>query len=290
MGANPQKYVLTRFLAAFFMIAWHTVTLGHAQGLGTVDGTKQFQGFNLQGYSDEGDKAWDVNGETADILGSEIKIKNVIANTYGEEEMNVTADTGTINQDSGDMVLEKDVVITSKRGVQLMTDSLNWSRENDLVKTDDEVMITDTGMTVTGKGMEAKPGLKTARINEEVHVMVDTEPEREHKETNTVVTITCDGPMFIDQANGKATFEDNVVAYQEGRTLKADRMEVYFNVEVNEIEKLICIGNVEMLQGDNKSFAQKAVYNAKDQTVQLSGRPKLIMVTEGEGAITATRN
>ena len=62
---------------------------------------QQFQGFNLQGYTDTGDKSWDVKGDTADINGSEIILSNVNANTYGDQKMNVTAQAGTIDQVNG---------------------------------------------------------------------------------------------------------------------------------------------------------------------------------------------
>ncbi len=261
--------------------------------LGSVDlacadeAGQQFQGFNLQGYTDDGKKAWVVNGDRADILGSDIKISNVDAESYGDEKVNLTAETGTINQTSGNIHLEKDVVITSERGAQLLTDSLDWSRNEDLVQTDDDVVITNQGLTATGKGMKARPGLKTAQIHEDVTVTVDTEPKAAEPKT---VTITCDGPMVIDQAKAMATFEKNVVAVQDDQTLTADRMEVYFDQGNQKIKELICIGNVVIVRGENKTFAEKAVYNGVQQKLVLSGRPKLILMMEGAGAITSPGN
>jgi len=245
---------------------------------------QQFQGFNLQGYTDDGKKAWVVNGDKADISGSDIKISNVDAESYGDEKVNLTAETGTINQTSGNIHLEKDVVITSERGAQLLTDSLDWSRNEDLVETNDDVVITNQGLTATGKGMKARPGLKTAQIHEDVTVTMDTAPKAAEPKT---VTITCDGPMVIDQAKAVATFEKNVVAVQEDQTLSADRMEVYFDEANQKIKEMICIGHVVIVRGENTTYAEKAVYNGAEQKLVLSGRPKLILVTEGSGAITS---
>ncbi|MBN1869439.1 MAG: LPS export ABC transporter periplasmic protein LptC [Candidatus Omnitrophica bacterium] len=241
---------------------------------------QKFQGFNLQGYNDSGEKAWNVNGDTADINGNKIILSNVDANTFGEQKMNVTAKKGTVDQASGKMRLEDDVVITSEDGKQLMTDSLDWDRNRDLVSTEDDVTITDERMMATGKGMKASPGLKNAEIKKNVTVMIETEPEE--KQESKTVTITCDGPMIVDQTESMASFEDNVLAVQEGRTLKADRMEVYFEGQMSGITKMICLGNVEIEQGENKTFAEKAVYDAAQQKLTLSGRPKLILLTEGE--------
>lgn len=240
---------------------------------------QKFTGFNLQGYNDEGDKSWEVNGDTADIVGTEIILSNVDANTFGEEKMNVVAKTGIVDQTSGKMRLEKDVVITSESGQTMTTDSLDWNRKKDLVTTQDDVLITGERMMASGTGMHAQPGLKLAQINKDVTVVVDTE-EDEEKEPQKV-TITSDGPMVINQVESVATFDENVVAFQEGRTLKADHMEIHFDQEMKGIQKLVCTGHVEIEQGENKSFAEKAVYTAATKKLTLSGRPKLILLTEG---------
>lgn len=245
---------------------------------------QQFQGFNLQGYNEEGGKAWVVNGNKADIVGREIRISDVDAESYGEQKINLTAQTGLIDQISGNIQLERDVVITSERGAQMMTDSLEWRRQEDLVRTEDPVVITDEGLKVTGTGLEAKPGLKTAQIHEDVMVMMDTDPK---PEVTSTVTITCDGPMVIDQAQSLATFEQNVVAVQNDQTLKADRMEIYFDEEKKQIQKMICLGHVVIVRGENKSFADKAIYDGAVKKLTLSGRPKLILMTEGDNAITS---
>ena len=248
---------------------------------------QQFEGFNLQGYTPDGEKSWTVNGDNADILGDKIKISNVAGESYGDEKVNLTAETGTIDQASGIIHLEKDVVITSERGTRMTTDSLDWNRNEDLVKTKDDVLITDKDMTMTGTGMEAHPGMKTAQIDKDVTVTMDTQPD---PEVTSQITITSDGPMVIDQTKSYAVFEDNVVAVQADQTLKADRMEIFFDETKKEIKEMICSGHVVIIRGANQSFADKAVYNGLERKLTLSGRPKLILVTEGENAITALGN
>lgn len=279
-------FVLTVFCATLASLTFAEES-SIPQTPGMPSGEQKIKGFNLQGYNDAGDKAWDVNGSTADFKGSEITLSNVDANSYGQEKVNLTAEKGTINQASGDMRLEKDVMITSERGMQLMTDSLNWNRNKDLVTTQDPVVITDKTMMVKGKGMTASPGLKNAEIKQDVTVRVNTEPK---KYNGRMVTITSDGPMTIDQQKLTATFDTNVVASQGDRMLKADRMEVHFQADMKGITDMVCIGNVEITQGENKTYAEKATYDAATQKVILSGRPKLIMETDGNNGITAFTN
>lgn len=271
-----------------FLAAVGILIAGAGHGFCADEAGQQFQAFNLEGYSQNGEKAWVVNGETADILGSQIKISNVDAEAYGEEKVNLTAETGVIDQSSGDMHLEKDVVVTSEKGTQLLTDSLNWKRNEDLVETRDDVLIKDEKFTAAGTGMQAHPGLKTAQIEQDVTVTMETEPLKE--EGSKTLTITCDGPMIIDHAKSFVVFNENVVAVQDNQTLTADKMEVYFDQEMKTVKDMICIGHVVIIRGENKSYADKAVYNGAEQRLVLSGRPKLILMTEGQGAITSIGN
>lgn len=251
------------------------------------DPEQQFEGFNLQGYTDEGDKAWDVEGDTADIKGTEITLTNVVANSYGDRQMNVTAENGTVDQINGRMQLENDVVIISDDGSKLMSDYIEWDKEKDMVMSDEEVYIKNDTFSATGTGMTAQPGLKSAQLEKDVTVRVDGQVSEEPSQQ---LTVTSDGPMILDQLLMKARFEVNVIAEQDGQTLKADVIEIYFKEGMKEVSEMICVGNVEIVQGDNKTYADKATYNALDQKLKLEGRPKLIIETGGEGGIASLGN
>lgn len=244
--------------------------------------SQNFQGFNLQGYTKSGDKAWDVNSDTAQILGSEVKLTNVDANAYGEQKVNIKAKNGIIDKASGNMQLKEDVIITTETGETLTTEKLNWERSSDLVHTDEEVTITNERMTAVGKGAQIRPNLKVAQMNEDVTVKVQTEPQSPQ---DNILTITSDGPMEMDQAKKMVTFRENVVALMGDRRLDADEMVIYFDDAMRQIKELICTGNVLVTQGENKSFSQQAIYRAADQKLLLIGKPQLTIVTEGEGSI-----
>lgn len=251
-------------------------------------GAQQFEGFNLQGYTDAGIKAWDVKGDTAQVEGNLVNINNVDANHYGPQSVNLTAAKGQLNKESGRVHLERDVVITAQNGGgQIKTDYLDWDKKNDIVNTDALVVITDPsqGLTATGTGLQAHPNLQTAQMQQDVTVTVTNE-----KAQIQTVTITCDGPMTIDQRNHKATFNRNVVAVEAGRTLKADLMEVYFDPVTNKIKEAVCTGHVQMIQGGNVTNSEKAVYNGADQTLTLVGQPKLIMMTGDQGIMPALKD
>jgi LPS export ABC transporter protein LptC len=247
---------------------------------------QQLQGFNLNGYDNSGKKSWEVNGEKADISDNNIKVCKVVANFYGKENANLKSDTGTINKTTGEVHLKDNVVITADRGTQMTTDTLNWDRNNDLVTTADQVKITDDKGVITGKGLIAHPNLKQASIGEDVKAVINSAKPPANPASQKV-TITCDGPMQMDQAKFHATFSDNVVAIEEatGRMLYADRMDVWFDDKNKKLKKVICKGNVKAIQGDNASYADEMVYTGTDEKLIMTGRPKLVFDTgSGKGS------
>jgi len=264
------KHVLRQFSAMILLLVvlfWRTTAV-FAKDINTGDLNKeqQFQGFNLQGYTESGEKSWDVHGETADIMDSKVKIHNVDANVYGQKKMNVTADLGFIDQSNGKMRLEKNVVMTTDEGSQLLTDSLDWDRTNDLVSTPDKVFLMDSRLSASGTGMTGHPGLKSAKLLKDVSVLFNTaakmakgeKPKAIAMNPSKIATITCDGPMIIDQSQSIATFEKNVVAVQTDRTLKADRLEVYFDQQTSQIKKMICLGNAKVHMVTEGQLGQEA--------------------------------
>ncbi|MBF0593684.1 MAG: LPS export ABC transporter periplasmic protein LptC [Candidatus Omnitrophica bacterium] len=242
----------------------------------SAETSQQIEGFNLQGYSDNGTKSWDIKGDKADIVGNSVAVTNVNANSYGQEDMNLTAKRGTIDKVTGDVNLQQDVVITAERGSVMKTDTLDWQRQKDLVKTDDPVTIEDKSMRVQGIGMEAHPSMKDAKLKSDV--MADIQAES-NAHTNNRIQITSDGPMELDQTSMTAVFTVNVVATEpsSGRQLKADRMVVLFDDQTKKIKQITCTGNVEVQQGNNITHSESLVYRADDQKMILTGRPKLLI-------------
>jgi LPS export ABC transporter protein LptC len=237
---------------------------------------QKMEGFNLVGYNETGSKSWDINGDKADITGDQVAVTNVNANAYGEESMNLKAMKGRIDKVTGDVSLERNVVITSDQGRQMKTDSLEWQREQDLVSTPDKVHLTDDNMVVEGTGLQAHPTLKDARLNSDVRADIAMEGDTDNR-----IQVTSDGPMEVDQLSMRAIFRDNVVAVElaSGRRMKADMMEIYFDKESRKIREIICVGNVELHQGVNVTYSERLVYKADQQRVVLSGKPKLLIDT-----------
>ncbi|MCX5681517.1 MAG: LPS export ABC transporter periplasmic protein LptC [Candidatus Omnitrophica bacterium] len=270
------KKIIFLFILLFFSV------LFSFQSSFAQDSSQHMEGFNLVGYGDGGKKSWDVQGDTATIADKEINITNVDANSYGQENMNVTAKNGHINKQDGNMRLEKDVVITTQTGTKMLTDTLTWQKQKDLITTDDDVTILRENMKAVGQGLFARPSLNQAQLNK--NVVVEYQPTANNEgPMKEAIKISCDGPMEVDYKGQSAVFHDHVVAFQAGRNLTADQMELFFDAAKKQIKTIICTGNVVIVQGQNTSSSDKAIYDASEQKIKLYGHPKLLMYMGDKG-------
>lgn len=249
---------------------------------------QQMLDFNLTGYGSTGQKTWEVQGASMDMVGNDVKISDVKAHLYGEKEnMVLTADQGHLDKGSGVVHLNDNVQATTDSGAQLNTDSLVWSQKEQLITSDDKVKITKDNMKAVATGMEAHPDFNVAKLEKDVVLTIEDKKKNEavqgtpdSKKTN--LTITCDGPMELNYEKKFAVFENNVkVEGDETQgTMVADKMTVYFNSDAKQIERMEAQGNVKIIKGDNISLSDGAIFTGADKRVVLTGRPKLIIYTE----------
>lgn len=266
---------------------------------------QQMQDFNLAGYGPEGQKTWEVEGATMDMVGNDVKMSDITAHLYGESEnMTLTADNGRMNKQTGVMRLEDNVRAVTDSGAQLDTNYLDWSQKDQLITTNDRVNITKDHMTAQGQGIEVQPDLKIAKFEKDVVMTMngqknvspeEASPEKakggsEEKKTEIGgfgkgrLVITCDGPMNLEYEKHFATFEDNVKVDDEGGggTLYADKMTVYFSEVSKQIEKIDAQGHVRIVRGESTSYSEGAIFTIADKKVILTGRPKLVVFTDSE--------
>jgi lipopolysaccharide export system protein LptA len=187
------------------------------------------------------------------------------------------------------------VVITTSSGAKLITDSLDWDRQKELVTTKDKVNIARQNMYATALGAMGQPSLSRVTLKKEVQVDINQEPPKDKPDSEgTKTTITCDGPLEIDYTKSVATFRNNVLVVTQGNQIYSDAMDVYFmpsakTQEAEEakkarmeeaeasLEKIVARGNVKIVKGENVSYSDEAIYTVADKKILLTGRPKLVI-------------
>jgi LPS export ABC transporter protein LptC len=248
----------------------------------------QMDNFSLSGQGEKGKTNWEVAGKSADIGAQVIKLNDVQSNLYGTNStVHLTAQQGNLNQQSGQLHLEKDVVVTTSSGARLTTDQLDWDRKGRVVSTPSQVDLVKEDMRITAQGARAKTDLDTVDFQKDVHVRIDgaaaAEPRREP------VTICCEGPLQFDYAANIAVFNNDVDVVTRDCRIQSDQMRVFFQrgkqarsadaggLDSMKIDKIIASGNVKITRNDDVSYSEEATYTAQDRKLSLAGRPRLVI-------------
>jgi LPS export ABC transporter protein LptC len=249
--------------------------------------------FNLSGFSQQGGKAWEISGKSADIFSDQIKLNDFVGTLYGQERIVVTADRGDFNKAQNKVHLEDNVTITTESGTRLTTDYLDWDRNIAQVVTEAPVDIEKGDIVVSGIGIKGDTGLSNVDLKEDVRVEINDKQNR--------IVITCAGPLSINYADNIAIFKNDVFVDDGQSQMYADLMEVFFKVSqasdstsffansMSRIKKIVARGNVKIVREGNTSFSDEAVYNADNKTIILTGRPKLI-IHSAEGIDASSGN
>ncbi|MFH1678823.1 MAG: LPS export ABC transporter periplasmic protein LptC [Candidatus Omnitrophota bacterium] len=242
--------------------------------------------FNLSGFTEEGSKAWEISGETADIFSGQINLNDFTGTVYQQDKIVLTADKGSFNKAQNKVYLEKDVVITTESGVKLTTDYLDWAQETSEFASHEPVEITKEGIFISGVGIKGDTSLKNIDLKRDVKVEINNKDGK--------IIITCSGPLSINYLSNIAVFNKDVSADDGESQMQADSMEVIFEASDSDsskesfigksgrIKKIIAKGNVKITREDNISFSEGAIYNAEDRNITLSGRPKLIIPSQSQ--------
>lgn len=240
--------------------------------------------FTLVGHTPTGRKKWEVQGQTANLMGDVVDLSPVLAKSFGQVEVTLTAKRGWFHRNSRDIDLEGDVVAVTSDGARLVTDTFRWKGDRETGRTHDWVTVTRPGMTVFGKGGVTFPRMKRVHLEKEVTVTLQQQGKEglpaAAQAGKTIVT--CDGSMEVDYGRNKARFWRNVHVLDAKGLLRSDRMDVRFDRSSNQLLEVHCWGHVEMNdpQGKKSAVSDRAHSWRTIGRTLLFGHPKLAMVTE----------
>lgn len=92
--------------------------------------------------------------------------------------------------------------------------------------------------------------------------------------------------LAVNQAEGTATFEGNVLVGQGTLRLSADKIVVHYDGEgqTGEVSRLEASGGVTLTNGAEAAEAEQAVYDVASGTVRMTGD---VLLTQGENALSS---
>lgn len=237
-----------------------------------IDGLSEEQkilSFDMTGYTKDGKKKWDIQGKSADIISNTVILNEIEANAYSDDRaVALKAHTGRYDKRDNSVRLEDNVVVTTSDGVNLAAEWLKWESETDLIKTDGFVEVKKDNLYATGYGASASTKHKEVQLNRDIVVRQDD------------VTIKCGGPLAIDYDKNKASFYGGVKVTEPRGELIADRLDMFFNPDSHEIEKVIAERNVELIQGPNVAKGQKIIYMLASGEAILTGNPEILIYSK----------
>ncbi|MDD5174614.1 MAG: LptA/OstA family protein [Candidatus Omnitrophota bacterium] len=221
-------------------------------GKGRPDGIEhKILSFNLEGMTEKGEKKWEVIGRTArSISENEIRLGNIVAKTYGNEDAVITADEGIYDKSKNNVRLQKNVVATIENAGATLKDQMGFSP-----------FPEDSAKNAAAKNTAPKP-----------------------KEKKKMV-ITCDGEVEFDYAKNLAYFKDNVKVRSADGDIDADKITVNLDPGTKKINDIVAEGHVKITQQDNVAYGDNAKYSEADKKVSISGNPKIVIAQEGDSPI-----
>ncbi|HUL30658.1 MAG TPA: LPS export ABC transporter periplasmic protein LptC [Thermodesulfobacteriota bacterium] len=119
-----------------------------------------------------GQKTWELDAKTVRLYQNEnVSILEDVKVTFYAKEGRIiylTGKQGKVYQDSKNVDVSGDVVLTSSDGYRLKTDSASYRHSENIVSTNDPVEIEGEQIRLTGKGMLVNVDAKTLKILSQV--------------------------------------------------------------------------------------------------------------------------
>jgi LPS export ABC transporter protein LptC len=250
-----------------------------------ADPTHKVYNFSFSKYSTDGSKELEIEGTSANIFEREVGLENVIAKAFSEDTpVTITADHGMLDKSSSMVHLEENVVATTEDGGRLLTHSLDIYPSGKYVETKDQAQVKKDNMAVEGLGARGDSDLSRVIFRKDVTVVIQSEDT----DTKIPTVITCEGPLEIDYAASKARFSKDVVATDTRGKLTADTMDVFFDKESKEVQKIFCVGNVVITNPDgSETLSDQVLYLAQEGRMVLGGDMEGVYYP-GEGSGTSS--
>lgn len=225
--------------------------------------------FSFSKYTEGGQKELEIEGDSADILSKNVELINVIAKAYAEESpVTITADEGSINRATNDIMLHKNVVATTETGTRLMTEQLQIDADNKSLDSDVQTKVKKDNINIEGNGASSDSQLSKVTFKKNVTVVIQ-DPESKN---STPTIITSDGPLEVDYKRNIAHFSKNVIAQHDQGVLNSDYMDVIYDQNTRRVSKIIARENVTITTKEgNKTYSDNAIYLADEGRMVLGG-------------------
>jgi LPS export ABC transporter protein LptC len=124
----------------------------------------------------EGNLRWTLDADQAEVFDKEQKtvMRKVTVQVFSKDALwTVKADEGVLQNETRDVTVTGNVVVSSNDGLTIQTPELTWRNKERHLFTEHPVEIKRTGTTITGRGLDVRMQEHQAVIAQKVRVVIE---------------------------------------------------------------------------------------------------------------------
>lgn len=186
----------------------------------------------------------------------------------GNRAWELVGDSAHIDEEQ-DVFIEKNVVLTLQETTLIRTDKVLWQNKKSQFLTNQQVKVHHDQVQISGIGALGRMDQKFVQINQNVRMLI-----------NAGTIVTCQGPLRILQSENRIVLYRDVWILDERGAVSADRMDAYYDAEARQIIAVVAKGNVRVSRGEDVTYSDTAIYNARTGSVKLEGAPEIDIRSE----------
>ncbi len=175
-----------------------------------------------------------------------------------------TGKKGIINTEEEKGTVE-DVAIDYKREYNLKSRYMDFDFKNGITSTEAPIEIRGEKLTMKGIGLLAETKNETVKIKKDVSGFIVTDKGKYKFEADTFLYLLRENLFILD---GRVVMKGDML------NLLCNKVSI--RTRENQIEMAEATGKVRMISQGSVAQGEKAVYNFKDNSVILTGSPRLI--------------
>ncbi len=261
---------------------------------GTKDITQEIYGLYLPSYDDNGKVVSVIRGaytifldnKTYMITKPEIEFAGDSNNDGNENQSKgvvITSDFGEMDKTNNKGFLYGNVITRFGEDLEIYTEDLTYSPEDNTVNTDGPVTVKGGRMMVTGTGFEVSlsDAIATIKYDPEMEIISNKDElflfsdkgGSANRNIAENIFIQASGELVFEHKKKLATFYDNVRISKGKSTVFADKLSVPFDSKLESMEQIIASGNVLASDGEKNAKGETLTWDSEKEIAILEDDP-----------------
>ena len=175
---KKHKFLLGAGLAASVaLVIWAVITVPETPSPESEPQKGSFMSYDGNVLSEErnGRKIWGLTAEhiEVNIETRDAELEKITGHFYAEDGrvVEVTADKGSYNEKTKDIVIAGNVDVKNSDGARLTSDELRWEAKKEILAASGNAKVTKEDMLATGQRIESSDGFNKVKVIGKAHLV-----------------------------------------------------------------------------------------------------------------------